>query len=188
MFRWELWLTLLGYIGWLGFIQSVLTVWNKKVQLVGRDAIRRLMKQSCLIQVLFSSYQSQPENLVAGQNLSLAKKSSLSKYMLWEPSGYGFKLIRLTGMVGCLVSLLRFSVSQNKHTQQADKALAKPSAPAVTTNTKYKCWIQWSLARLTMIVSRAAVQSWAFVHDLKCSQLKHLGSSLIKDVLKTSIC
>lgn len=173
MFRWELWVTLLGYIGWLGFIQSVLKVWNKKVQLVGRNAIRRLMKQSCLIQVMFSSYQSQPENLVAGQNLSLAKKSSLSKYMLWEPSGHGLKLIRLTGMVGCLVSLLRFNVSQNKHTQKADKALVKPSAPAVTTNTKYKCWIQWSLARLAVIVSRAAEQSWVFVQVSKCIWVLH---------------
>lgn len=40
-----------------------------------------------------------------------------------EPSGYGLSLIRLTGMVGCLVFLLRFSVSQSKHTQKQTRPL-----------------------------------------------------------------
>lgn len=46
-----------------------------------------------------------------------------SCFVATQPSGCGLRLIRLTGMVGCFVSPLRFSVSQDKHTHKQSRAL-----------------------------------------------------------------
>lgn len=44
-------------------------------------------------------------------------------FVATQPSGSGLTLIRLTGMVGCWASPLRFSVSQDKHTCKQTRAL-----------------------------------------------------------------
>lgn len=140
--------------------------------------------------VQFSSYRSQLSNLVTGHSRSLAEKHWISVSpccVAPQPSGYGLKLIRLTGMVGCLVSPPRFSVSQDKHTQKQTRPLWNnlPQLLQQTPNTMLDS------AKLGLPHSDCS-QFCGEKRDIhwrsKWSRLKHLGPRLVKDVLKTSTC
>lgn len=95
-------------------------------------------------EIMLGSYESQPKNLMAGRNLSLAMNTVLfSKYMLWGCTTI-WVLIKAnnTDWNGGLFGIpAEIQCVTNQTYTKTDKTLVMQSAPAVTTNTKYKCWI-----------------------------------------------
>lgn len=108
-------------------------------------------------------------------------------FVATQPSGSGLKLIRLTGMVGCLVSPLRFSVSQDKHTHKQTRPLWNnlPQLLKQTANTMLDT-VRHSLPHTDC--SQLCGEKCDIHRRLKGNRLKLLGPALVKDLLRTSIC
>lgn len=92
---------------------------------------------------MLGSYESQPKNLMAGQKVWPGIQFFFSKYMLWgcttiwvwikaNNTDWNGGLFGIPAEIQC--------VTKQTYTK-TDKTLVRQSAPAVTTNTKYKCWI-----------------------------------------------
>ena len=130
--------------------------------------------------VTFSPYQSQSWNLVACQTLNLAMKYSFfSKHTLWGCTTIWvwIKANEANWSGGLFGMLLRFSVSQTKYIQKHTRPL-------------------WSSCYNKHRIQKLDSETWLFagfpVKNAKLGHLssewKHLASSLVKDVLKASMC
>lgn len=113
-------------------------------------------------------------NLVTGQSLATKYSSLKTLCGATEPSGYGLRLMKLTGMVGCFVSLLRFSVSQTKLIQKQTRPLGR-SLLQLLQQTQNKCLIQSILGCLVGIVSRALSAKCETGHSFQ-GQMKSINT------------